>query len=50
VWERPKKRNPAYKGPWIPPRIPNPDYKVGLGMGGWEKGGAGDGLVCCGGM
>ena len=27
TWTAPLKRNPLYKGPWIPARIPNPAYK-----------------------
>ena len=27
-WKRPTKLNPAYKGPYYPPMIDNPEYKV----------------------
>jgi hypothetical protein len=27
-WHRPTKHNPDYKGPWSPPLIDNPAYKV----------------------
>ena len=38
------KRNPAYKGPWTPPMISNPAYKVqGRGVGGGAVGRTGEG-------
>ena len=27
-WQRPNKKNPKYKGKFVPRQIPNPDYKV----------------------